>query len=399
MATGRIGTTPALGFRWSESPSGGTTSLSGLDDNSVGLSYTPGNERVYRNGVLLSRGSDYTATDGTTITLQDATITGDIIEVFSQDLAQLTDAISKSSLTAKGTLLSASAASTLAVLGVGANDTVLTADSAETTGLKWAAPAAGINPNIIINGNFTINQRAYVSGATLASGNYGFDRWKSNAAGTTLTFTSAPYGQTITINSTGGITQIIEQANVGAGTYVLSWSGTATARIYNVGATPPSYAASPVSFTADGLANVQVDFTADGGTRTCGLIKLEIGSTPSTFIFAGNTLEGELANCLRYFWQIPLKTSFAGMARSTVQGRMTMDYPVPMRVAPTGTISATGWLIIHQGTGTATTSAALSQPGIYKSQFIPEISSAPLIQGDGLIVQTADALSSLSAEF
>jgi hypothetical protein len=146
VATGRIGTTPALGFRWSESPAGGTTSLSGLDDNSVGLSYTPGNERVYRNGVLLSRGSDYTATDGTTITLEDATITGDIIEVFSQDLAQLTDAISKSSLTAKGTLLSASAASTLAVLGVGANDTVLTADSAETTGLKWAAPA-GAAPN------------------------------------------------------------------------------------------------------------------------------------------------------------------------------------------------------------------------------------------------------------
>lgn len=157
MATGRIGTTPALGFRWSESPAGGTTSLSGLDDNSVGLSYTPGNERVYRNGVLLSRGSDYTATDGTTITLEDATITGDIIEVFSQDLAQLTDAISKSSLTAKGTLLSASAASTLAVLGVGANDTVLTADSAETTGLKWATPAAPATSYALLNsGNTTV---------------------------------------------------------------------------------------------------------------------------------------------------------------------------------------------------------------------------------------------------
>ena len=155
MATGRIGTTPALGFRWSESPAGGTTSLSGLDDNSVGLSYTPGNERVYRNGVLLSRGSDYTATDGTTITLEDATITGDIIEVFSQDLAQLTDAISKSSLTAKGTLLSASAASTLAVLGVGANDTVLTADSAETTGLKWATPAGGGKVLQVVQATYT----------------------------------------------------------------------------------------------------------------------------------------------------------------------------------------------------------------------------------------------------
>lgn len=137
MATGRIGTTPALGFRWSIEPAGGTTSLSGLDGNSVGLSYTPGNERVYRNGVLLSRVNDYTATSGNSITLNDATVAGDIIEVFSQDLTQLADTIARSTLTAKGQVLTATAASTPAVLAVGANDTVLTADSSTATGLKW----------------------------------------------------------------------------------------------------------------------------------------------------------------------------------------------------------------------------------------------------------------------
>lgn len=45
-------------------------------------------------------------------------------------------------LTTKGDLISATAASTVARLGVGANATVLTADSAEATGLKWATPAA-----------------------------------------------------------------------------------------------------------------------------------------------------------------------------------------------------------------------------------------------------------------
>jgi len=77
--------------RWSKAPAGGTTVLSGTDDNAQTLSYTVGYEQVYRNGVLLSRGNDYTATNGTSITLVDATITGDIIEVFASAVLALTD--------------------------------------------------------------------------------------------------------------------------------------------------------------------------------------------------------------------------------------------------------------------------------------------------------------------
>jgi hypothetical protein len=46
-------------------------------------------------------------------------------------------------LDAKGDLIAATAADTASRLGVGANGTVLTADSAEATGLKWATPAGG----------------------------------------------------------------------------------------------------------------------------------------------------------------------------------------------------------------------------------------------------------------
>ena len=44
---------------------------------------------------------------------------------------------------AKGDLITATAADTPARIAVGANDTVLTADSTTATGLKWATPASG----------------------------------------------------------------------------------------------------------------------------------------------------------------------------------------------------------------------------------------------------------------
>jgi hypothetical protein len=53
--------------------------------------------------------------------------------------AQIPDSL----LTTKGDLIAATGASTPARLGVGANNTVLVADSAESTGMKWAVPASG----------------------------------------------------------------------------------------------------------------------------------------------------------------------------------------------------------------------------------------------------------------
>jgi hypothetical protein len=44
---------------------------------------------------------------------------------------------------AKGDLIAATAADTVTRLAVGANDTVLTADSTTATGLKWATPSSG----------------------------------------------------------------------------------------------------------------------------------------------------------------------------------------------------------------------------------------------------------------
>ena len=53
------------------------------------------------------------------------------------------NAIQNAIVDAKGDLIGATAADTPARLAVGTNGQVLTADSAEATGLKWATPAAG----------------------------------------------------------------------------------------------------------------------------------------------------------------------------------------------------------------------------------------------------------------
>jgi len=135
LATGRIGTTPVLTTRWSKAPAAGTTSLSGLDDNSVSLVYSVGYEQVYLNGALLSRTNDYTATNGTSITLTNATVAGDIVEVFANATIALTDTYTQSQANGKfinntlttttGDIIYASAANTPARLGIGSTDQVL----------------------------------------------------------------------------------------------------------------------------------------------------------------------------------------------------------------------------------------------------------------------------------
>jgi hypothetical protein len=62
---------------------GGETSLSGNDDSSLPLAYTPGYEQLYINGVLQVRGGDYTATTGTTVTGLIALVANDVVEIFS----------------------------------------------------------------------------------------------------------------------------------------------------------------------------------------------------------------------------------------------------------------------------------------------------------------------------
>jgi hypothetical protein len=149
--------------RWTKTAAGGETSLSGNDDNAVSLAYTSGTEQVYLNGVLLVRGQDYTATNGTTITGLTALAASDVAEVVTFNPSNIitTDAVLSTDFTAKGDIISASAASTPIRLAVGANGTVLKANSATTSGLEWGSDSTYAEP--------TIGSTAITSGATVTT--------------------------------------------------------------------------------------------------------------------------------------------------------------------------------------------------------------------------------------
>jgi hypothetical protein len=128
--------------RWSKTAAGGETTLNGADNNSVTLSYTVGYEQVYLNGVLLVRGDDYTASTGSSITGISALTAGDIVEVLSWTPYSVANALTTTIVDAKGDLLVGTANDTIGRLAVGTNGFVLTADSTQTTGIKWSAAAA-----------------------------------------------------------------------------------------------------------------------------------------------------------------------------------------------------------------------------------------------------------------
>ena len=217
---------------------------------------------------------------------------------------------------------------------------VSAANAIQTPGVNGGA--IGGNRNRIINGNFAVNQRVYVSGA-LVAGIYGFDRWKAGSAGATLAPT-AGVPDTIVSISAGTLVQVIESVTVEGGTYVLSWSGSAQARLYQGSATG-SFASSPmiVSGVAAG-ANTTVEFN----TGTLGLVQLEPGSVATPF--ERRPFSAELMLCMRYF-----QTSYdAGVAAGAAAASPSLSItvcgtsssatiaclvlPVPMRIHPTGIV-------------------------------------------------------------
>jgi hypothetical protein len=141
-AWGSISSTAAI-YRYKFVATGGETSVSGTDANGLTLSYIAGKEQVYLNGVLLVRGSDYTASTGTSITSLSALAASDVLEIITFTAFDLATAIDKTLFDAKGDILVATAADTPGKLTVGTNGYILSANSSTATGLEWIANDTG----------------------------------------------------------------------------------------------------------------------------------------------------------------------------------------------------------------------------------------------------------------
>jgi hypothetical protein len=287
------------------------------------------------------------------------------------------NAIQNSIVDAKGDLIAASANDTPARLAVGNNGETLVADSSTSTGLRYNANFAA-GKNAIINGDFTINQRAFTSITT--DGTYGFDRWALGTAGgatyTPQTFTAgaAPVagyeainfaqiattgqtatstvtillqriedvrtfaGQTATVSfwakATSGTPKIaVEmQQNFGSGgsatvnTYAGQITMTTSWARYSVTIAVPSVSGKTIgtsSFTGLQLwTSAGSDFNARTGslgiqTATIGIwgVQVEDGSVATAFQTATGTIQGELAACQRYYFRTVSTNAYGRLAQ------------------------------------------------------------------------------------
>jgi hypothetical protein len=226
-AWGSISSTAAI-YRYRFIAAGGETSVSGTDALSQTLAYLPGKEQVYLNGILLVRTTDYTATDGTSITGLAALVVSDILEIITFTAFSLATAIENTIIDAKGDLIVGTAADTVGRLAVGTDTYILSANSAEATGLQWIANDTGD-----IEGVVTGTDSGLSGGVTSGTATLRLKLEFDAETGTTYTLVAGNLNQLVTLNNASAITltvppsvfsagDVINIAQIGAGQVTLA---------------------------------------------------------------------------------------------------------------------------------------------------------------------------------
>lgn len=274
----------------------------------------------------------------------------------------------------------------------------------------------GANPNLLINGDFQINQRVFAGGA-LAAGVYGHDRWKAATGGANYSVS----GYVVTLNS-GALEQVVETALWGyasLASQVVTISIEAPSKDLAV-----SFGSQSGTITAGsgrralklalgagdtGNLTLQIDRSADDGV-TFGRVKLEIGATATDW--QARTWQAEIALCCRYYCKgFPYSVApgndnalnsdgriySAFFFASTAAAGQRLDFPVTMRATPTvvfyspnyavyGTPSTPGFWSYFNGSawvaGTATVTGGLDADGFY-----PGVNGSGMALGYGTFIK------------
>ena len=149
-----------------------------LDDKQPKVSGVSDTEIGYLDGVTSAIQTQLNAKQATVSGVSDTEI-GYLDGVTSAIQTQLDAKIAKADIAAKGAILVGTGSGTYLSQSVGTNGQVLTADSAETDGVKWATPAAGYSAP-------TLGSTSIASGATV-----------TNVAGLTINSTTIPSSATL----------------------------------------------------------------------------------------------------------------------------------------------------------------------------------------------------------
>ena len=178
--------------------------------------------------------------------------------------------------------------------------------------------------NLAINPEFTINQRGAAS-PTAATG-YNYDRWYYDGS---------------------NLLQGIENLNLRATTYVVSWEGSATCSYsLNTAASSSQGGQTYTSITNGGTLtiasvssnNLWIKFS---GTLT-GLTKVSVVPSGTKSPFLPRQYQQELALCQRYFYALVSNAIGQSTSLNTAQ-YCTIFHPTVMRAAPTYTLQSGSW--------------------------------------------------------
>lgn len=177
-----------------------------------------------------------------------------------------------------------------------------------TTGavaMPFTPAAAIVNPSLLVNGDFQLNQRGF-AGGSLAAGVYGFDRWKADTGGASVSLS----GFVVSLAS-GTIVQAIEPAAWGfaslASTQVTVSLGDPSADVtITVGTATGTLTAGSgrrsvtITTNSGDTGNLPVKIAkASGSGVTFGRVKLELGAVASPWY--ARPQPQEMALAYRYF--------------------------------------------------------------------------------------------------